>query len=340
MTDLAPQYRELCIHGLAMELACAVEGLLGPLDHYLRPFVVEALPEGFARSSGMIQAFDEAEVLRHLSSHATRLPVADSWMQLYRDGERMWLVDERWGMAELNFLRSQWQSWVLPRPTIHPLRLLEAAVLWPAAQLLRPRGLHLLPAASVARDGWGVLIICPFTIEPELEFPVGAGARLIGQRWTAARFDDGRVELLHMPGMVERSLPPRLRQPMLDCSEQWVDVTADDPQAIVNHGFCDFVLLVEPGRRTRAAVQELSRAEAQEALRFAWPILEVHPTRRSGALSCRLAQTCRCAQVQLSRKPGDLMALIDSMIATAPAAAPSLTLFTRQPHRRAEAMPA
>src|SRR4051794_22381010 len=124
-------------------------------------------------------------------------------------------------MAEITLLRAPWRSWVLPAPRIDPHACAELAVLWPLAQLLRGRGVHLVPAASVARDGWGALILSPFSVEPELTALVRAGWQIIGQRWTAVRDERAEREegdgltLLHLPGWVERDLEPRVRFPRL-----------------------------------------------------------------------------------------------------------------------------
>src|SRR5581483_10770081 len=108
----------------------------------------------------------------------------------------------RWGLSELNLLKGQFRSWVLPHPSIEPYRVFEMAVLWPLAQLLRAKGLHLLPGISVARSGWGMLLISPFSIELELSALVRAGFKVIGQHWTILREEDNRVAMLHLPGQI------------------------------------------------------------------------------------------------------------------------------------------
>ena len=54
---------------------------------------------------------------------------------------------------------------------------------WP--NCFAPRGI-LLPAVSIVRDGWAVMIVCPFTLEAELIAMIRAGYKVIGQRWTAS----------------------------------------------------------------------------------------------------------------------------------------------------------
>src|SRR5687767_15245632 len=39
-------------------------------------------------------------------------------------------------------------------------------------------------------------------------------SRLVGQRWTAVREEDGKIDLLHLPGRVQRVVTPRLRLAM------------------------------------------------------------------------------------------------------------------------------
>jgi hypothetical protein len=169
---------KLCVHGLAVEVRCALPGLAAALEAAVWPFVEPALPESFVPVTGILRPFEEGEVLRHLSPSATRRSTAPgAWLELYQDGERFWLVDERWGMCEINLLRGTWRSWVLPNAKPSANRIIEGAVLWPLAQLLRPRGLHLVPAASLARNDSGVLIFASSPIEAELSHLLSAGRR-------------------------------------------------------------------------------------------------------------------------------------------------------------------
>ena len=92
-------------------------------------------------------------MLRHLSPTAKPVAAMGSTMELYEEGERFWLIDDRWGLTEMNLLKGQFQSWILPRPAIDPGMIVQDAVLWPLAQLLRGKGLSLVPGISVAA-GW------------------------------------------------------------------------------------------------------------------------------------------------------------------------------------------
>src|SRR5687768_6042276 len=134
--------RRYAVHGSAVEVDCAVEAVGAQLDRLLEPFAVGGWPEGFAPAAGTVRPYEQAEVLRHLSPNARPMANAPQLMEIYEEGERFWLVDYRWGMAEVNLLKGQWRSWILPQPKLDPLRCAEMAVLWPMAQLLRARGLH------------------------------------------------------------------------------------------------------------------------------------------------------------------------------------------------------
>jgi hypothetical protein len=215
-------------------------------------------------------------------------------------------------MVEVNFLRGSWRSWVLPRPQLDPVRVAEMAVLWPAAQLLRPRGLYLLPAASAVRNGWAFLLLCPFGLEPELTALARAGYKIIGQRWTAVREEEGRLALLHLPGVVERGLTTRVRDASGEPGARWVDLNGQFLGSTQNHAFCDAVLVADAGRRAQTALTELNPNDALHLLRQAWPIVELHPHRRHSPLPLKLSQQCRCAEVQLSRTAGELLPLLDS----------------------------
>jgi hypothetical protein len=302
--------RRFAIHGLALELLCDMEPVLEEIGLWLSAFEVTGWPDGFTPVTGTIEPFDAATVQRHVSPNAIRFPGTTDMVELYQDGERFWLVDERWGMAELNLLKNRWRSWVLPAPAADTAQLVETAIIWPLAQLLRSKGLHLLPAISVAREGLGALIFCPFGIEPELSALARNGYQIIGQRWTAVR-EEGRIAMLHIPGWVERQSAPRLRYLGIEPPTGRLDLTSEVEGSFQNHAFCNLALVTEPGRRPRAAMRELSHLAAVNVLRRSWPLVDLHPARKQGQLPPRLARACRCAELQLSRDPQDLLRLLD-----------------------------
>jgi hypothetical protein len=255
------------------------------------------------------------------------VPAASPILELYEEGERFWLIDDRWGLSEINLLKGQWQSWILPEPSVDAVRIVEQAIQWPLAQLLRRRGLTMIPAASVVRGEFAMLLICPFGIEPELAALMRAGFKIIGQQWTALREEDGRIALLHLPGVVERVAPPRLRaasdqtkdgSPFLSGSVpashcMWIDLTAEHCGATQHHAFVDAVVIIDRARRPLPALKPVARTSAQPTLRSAWPIVELHPQRRHGQVPAKLAQQCPLFECQLSRHPDDLLAMIDQI---------------------------
>jgi hypothetical protein len=292
-------------------LLCDISPVLDEIDRWFSPFEVASWPDGFMPVTGTIEPFDAATVQRHVSPNAVRFPGTTDMIELYQDGERFWLVDERWGMAELNLLKGRWRSWLLPQPSTDTALLVETAVIWPLAQLLRGKGLHLLPAVSVARDGWGALIFSPFGIEPELSALARNGYQIIGQRWTAVREEDGRIAMLHIPGWVERQTAPRLRYLGIEPPTGRLDLTSEIEGTFQNHAFCNLTLITEPGRRPNAHLKELSHAAAINVLRRSWPLVDLHPHRKLAQLPPRLAQASRCAELQLSRDPQDLLRLLE-----------------------------
>jgi hypothetical protein len=309
------------VHGLAVEVDCAVPTVSAEVERMLGAFGVAGWPDGFSPVGGTVRAYDTAQVVRHVSPAARPLPAQRSLdlAELYEDGERFWLVDERWGMVEVNFLKGTWRSWVLPRPQLDAVRCAEMAVLWPMAQLLRARGLHLLPAVSAVRNGFAFLLLCPFDPAPELTALARAGYKIIGQRWTAVREEDGRLALLHLPGRVERGMGPASLSRLAGdrggagADSNWLDLNTLYPGSAQHHAFCDAVLVADAGRRPHARSRELEPADALHLLRQAWPIVELHPNRRHSALPLKLSQQCRCAEVQLSRDSSELLQLLEGV---------------------------
>jgi len=302
------------IHRLGVEVSCQIPALLEYLGRALGEFAVSSLPVKAAPISGTIRPFGQSEVLRHLSPTAARVSCENQLVELYEEDERFWLIDDHWGLCEINILKGQWKSWILPESTCDPHRMVEHAVLWPAAQLLRTRGLCMIPnATAVVRDGWGALILCPFSLEPELSTLARAGFRIVGQNWTALREESGKIAMLHMPGTVERMTP---RPPGIVSAHETgthrVDLTSEFCGSGCEMAWCDAVLLIAPGRRPLPNLRAITQANAVGALRRSWPITELHPHRRQGQLPARMAQKCRVFDAQLSRNPQDILSLMDT----------------------------
>lgn len=322
---------KVSLHGAPIGVSCAVEQLIPQIERILRPFIGPQLPGNSSLVNGTIRQFEEGEVMRHLSSRARRVACSDPSLELYQDCERFWAIDERWGMAEINLLKAQWRSWVLSGCQIDSLHLAEGAMLWPMAQILRQRKLHLAPAASIVRGGWGVLLLSPFSLEPEMTRLIKAGWRIIGQRWTALRERDGTVEMLHMPLPIEKAKSLALRRRGTGSAIKWADLSQEFGDCAERSALCHAVVMVESGRRSSPRFIDLSLPQAQEALRHQWPIADVHAAPRCGMLANRLAQLCRCAQVQLSHDPAELVLMLETARASEPHAAPRVTIAINDP---------
>jgi hypothetical protein len=281
----------------------------------LDPFLVSGWPEGFVPTEGTIKVFDSAEVNRRLSTTALPLHDTAGKLEVYCERERFWLIDDRWGMSEINMLKGQWRSWVLPNPSIDSIAVAEMAVMWPMAQLLRSKGLYLLPAASVCRDNWGMLIISPYGIQPELKSLVRAGFKVIGQQWTAIREEEGRVAMLHVPGHIERGSSRRVKSLTSLGAEtaRWVDLASEIPGVTRFHSFCDTVVMVEAGRRPESWMREVEHANAQATLRRHWPIDELHPLNKQSRLMAKVSDKCKLFEARFSRNPDDLLTHLDQL---------------------------
>ena len=290
-----PSVFQKTLFGTPVEVACEVDWLGDEIACLLDPFQASSLAEkagdrrwtSRVRITGSVRAYDQADVLRHVSGTAVRVanarPGMNGMMELYQDAERFWLVDDQWGMMEINLLKKSWRSWMLPYPTLDLGRCAEWAALWPLAQLLSGPELALLPAISIVREGWGVLIFSPLKMEAELEALSRDGFEVIGPRWSCLREVAGEVRMQNFPGGGE--------------------------------GFestgCDAVVMVEATRRAVSRVDELARNASLHALHRHWPIVPLHRSRRQ--ISVKLASDARCCEVQLSRQPGDLVKLMDAL---------------------------
>jgi hypothetical protein len=302
--------QRFALHGAAVGLTSTVKSIGPELDHLLGEFRCQSWPAGSLPVSGTIWPYEQSHVLKHMSQTAKRVASNSDLLELYEDEERFWLVDDRWGIAEMNLMKGQWRSWLLPNPAVDAVRCVQYAVMWPMAQLLRARGIYLVPAASVAFADRSFLLLSPFGIEPELTTLIRGGYRIIGQSWTVIREHEGRFEMMNVPGYVERAIPPGMRLSSGDAAPAWVDLMKEFCGAEQTKGWCDTVLVVDPVRRPQATFRPLDHGGAVQVLRQTWPIFELHPNRRHGQLPARLAQRVPCYQLQLSREPRDVLRML------------------------------
>lgn len=305
--------RRFNLHGTAVGITSSVQNLNPEIQHLLRDFRAESWPAGAVPVTGTIWPYEQQHVMRHMSNTARRIAADSDLLEIYEDDERFWLVDDRWGIAEINLLKGQWRSWVLPNPSIDMVRVAQFALLWPMAQLLRARGLYLVPATAVSFADRAFLVLSRFGLEPELTTLIRGGYRIIGQSWTAIREHDSRFSMMNFPGYVERPLPPGMRLSGSDAMPTWIDLMHDFCGAEQKQAWCDAVLVVENGRRPQASARPLDRMTAGQTLRQAWPIFDLHPNRRHGQLPARLAQKVPCYRLTLSREPRDLLGVLGTL---------------------------
>jgi hypothetical protein len=299
------------LHGHPVRLRCETEFIVEPLNHLLGDFASVAAPPGTVSIDGFIRHYDEKEVVRRLPGTAARLSQPGELIEVYQHDENYWLIDDRWGAAEINLLKGQWRAWIVPQPNLAPDACLEFAALWPLAQLLRGKGLSLVPAASVVRDDWGVLLVPQGSIEPELTELIRAGYRVVGPRWSILREEGGRMAMLRLPGKLERSREPRFAPRGTRGAAEWIDLTAEFCGAAAEHAWCDAVILIDRSRKPVAHIKSLARTNALVTLRRAWPGLQLHSQRRLSQLQARLARQCKCFEARFSRQPQDVLRLID-----------------------------
>jgi hypothetical protein len=307
----------LNLHGFAVDLRCGLPGLRQVLNDLLGSLRETDWPANTSVVEGIIEPYNADVVARHLSSSATRLAQFGDQAELWADGERRFLIDESWGVCEINLLKHTFRSWLLPHTANEPMQAIERSVLWPLSQVMMTRDLGLIPAASVVHRGRGILLVSPFNIEPELSLLASAGHGLIGPRWTALREDDKRILLLQMPGKLERSPIPQLRSrlklaPATPAIPDWID-PATLGATLCSYAWCDVVMLIEPGRRGVATSRALTGASAVAALKRGWPMPDVLPSARHAHLAHKLAQSSMLLHVELSRDPRDLLRMIENV---------------------------
>jgi hypothetical protein len=296
------------IHGPAVTLINSCRQLDEQIAFFLDPFALKRHSPQALEIHGQIRPFDLTEVTRSFSAAADSRRHCDELVEIYSLADRHWIVDERWGVCEIDLLKHRWRSWLLPRSLLDPVQLAEAAVLHPMAQLLRLRGVELVPAISIERAGWGALVIAPYPISAEIARLVRAGYRVIGQRWTALVRQNGRITLRRVPGILESPPSPGKSLPR---GAAWIDLTSDNPWASADLAWCDAVLSVAPGRRSTSQGRVVPVAESQAYLRHAWPLPQLPLDRPRQHPAATLAAQCICLSLQLSRHEDEFLQLIE-----------------------------
>lgn len=302
---------QLGLHGLSVQLHNTIANLGDEIERQFQRYISNEPSHG-PITSGFIGPYDSAQVLRHVSHHAVPLTGIGFGREAYQDEESIWIIDDRCGMCEMNFIKSQFRSWILEPALGDMRRCVDSAVLWPLAQLLRIKGLHLIPAASVACGDFAALIMCPFGILPELSAIAASGWRVVGQRWSGLRLEEGKIQLMHMPGAMEAAIWPRRPQTAFlqsECS----DLHAVYPESFLQQAECKAVIVVSSGRRPQASANGLSRWEAGEVIHRAWPIAELHPRKRGGVIAGMLGRNCQCVEARLSPRGEDILPILDAV---------------------------
>jgi hypothetical protein len=258
----------------------------------------EDFPPNSRPVRGEVMPYDADAASRAVSPHAQRVGLTEGLTEVWRDpadAGRHWLIDERWGLCEIDRCRGRWRVWVLP--DVPDGSLLDHAVLLPMAELLRLGGTHLLPAASVEADGWGVLMLCPFDCGPEINRLLDDDFRVVGRHWTLLEQAGDGVILRQLPG--GGAMP----------HTAWAKAAA--------------TLIVHTGRRGCAEAVPIFAATA--TLRDAWPMPNLTPARPSPNLAATLARST-VYDVTLSHDPDEFAALLDLLRPTQPTAGQPRTL--------------
>lgn len=247
---------------------------------------------------GLVYPYDQGLVSRSLRRAHNRVPTRDPLQEIFAEEDRLWLTDERWGATEVNLLKGQWRSWLHPNLTSDVM--LDHAICWPMAQLLERRGVHLIPAVSVVRDGWGCLILSPYDLTTDLARLTQAGYRVMGARWTAVMTSTSGITLHRGPEAWSAGVASEGK---LTIADPWFGC-----RAVANA--CDCVVVIQPTRRERVAARQIGAATAQGALRSGWPMYSGRRPAEFIDTLHRLMDRCAIIEGHLSRNPADLLDLL------------------------------
>ena len=152
--------------GLLATLDCHVPRLQGRLDWLLGEFRNPDVSAGGRQVksnyvAGSIAPFDLELATQRAPSVLAAGHRGDELVTLFQDGEHFWMLDERWGLCQVDLLRAPGGAGCCRGHASTRCDAAELAALWPLAQLLRGRGVHLVPAASIARGNWARCYCAP-----------------------------------------------------------------------------------------------------------------------------------------------------------------------------------
>src|ERR1044072_2559635 len=128
--DASSNPHRFAVHGLAVSLACNIGFLEEQIEPDLGTVRVPEWPAGFTPVSAVVRPYDD-DVLKSLAPAARRISPTGQLIEFYQDQERFWIIDERCGLCEINLLKSQWRSWILPHAASDPVACASFAILWP-----------------------------------------------------------------------------------------------------------------------------------------------------------------------------------------------------------------
>lgn len=235
-----------------------------------------------ATITGAILPYDAGEVARRVSSDAKLLQSGDSGFDqgaevfAMPDGSRFWWINELWGLCEIDLIKRRFISFVLDRPRLGGIELMESAVYVPLSHLLQPHGVHLIPAVSLAQRGRGVLVLTPFALDNAIRAMADFGVGVLGQRWTCVARDpqSGQWQLRYVPGRTLCPVSPA-RRTVGDAASLGLRYDASSPLMRRQPASCELVLSLDLMRGKSTSAKPVPKLEAGNLLRERWPISDL-----------------------------------------------------------------
>src|SRR5579872_3018323 len=118
MTLPVPIKYDFSLHGAAIRLANSCGTLDEQIRFFLHPFVTTRRTAQLNELHGEICPFDVADVTHSLSQAAGSERRSDDLVEIYSLAEKHWIVDDRWGVCEIDQLKRRWRCWILPNPSL------------------------------------------------------------------------------------------------------------------------------------------------------------------------------------------------------------------------------
>ena len=248
-------------------------------------------------------------------------------LEIYRqDGQLLWDYHEN-GCLRLDKSRGMLEGYLAESIDLHPMPLTSFFFLLPLSELLASRGLHMIHAAALEREGRGVLIpgVSGSGKSTSCVSLMRAGYRCLSDDKPFLRSNGNGIELLAFPESIDVtdrtvSFFPELRvAPSQDLKagyrKKQFRADAIYPDSTTNAVRPALILFPQISGESRSRLEKLSKIRALEAiLPHGLLVLDAETSGHQFDLLARLIESAECYRLSFGRDVLELPSLVDALL--------------------------